>query len=180
MTTDEERSLMIKRIASILIAVGFAAAGVVAGRLFIDLRRQVEEGEELHVDADRIRMQPRELVPGLIAAMRVRDRPWSFLHVPGWLAAFAINFGFVAFASELAPVRAVLGFDLFEPDDDDGGRRDARPFASEPAANETVTVREVVTEERTAEASMPVWTAENAAAADPPGQSTPGFTPLPG
>src|SRR5690606_21775979 len=108
---DEEGSFMFKRIASILIAVAFAAAGVVAGRLFLDLRRQVDEGEELHIDADRVRIQPRELVPGLIAAMRVHDRPWSFLHVPGWLAAFAINFGFVAFASELAPVRAVLGFD---------------------------------------------------------------------
>ena len=172
---------MFKRIASIVAAVGFAAAGVVAGRLFLDLRRQVEEGEELHVDADRVRIQPRELVPGLIAAMRVHDRPWSFLHVPGWLAAFAINFGFVAFASQLAPVRAVLGLDLFDPDEDNDRRRDdARPSASEARTNETVTVREVVTEERTAETSMPVWTTENAPAAEPPGQSTPGFTPLPG
>ncbi len=163
---------MFRRIVSILFAVAFAAAGVVAGRLFVDLRRQVDEGEELHIDTSRIRIDPRELVPGLIAAMRVHDRPWSFLHVPSWLAAFAINFSFVAFASELAPVRAVLGLDLFDHDDDHEDR-DARAFSA--TRSESVTVREV----SNSQSSMPVWTADTAAS-EPQAQTPPGFTPLPG
>ena len=37
--------------------------------------------------------------------MRVRDRPWSWLHIPSWLAAFAVNFAVAAVGSDLQKLR---------------------------------------------------------------------------
>jgi len=41
----------------------------------------------------------------------VRDRPWSYLHIPSWLAAFAVNLAVGALAQELAPVLRALGIE---------------------------------------------------------------------
>jgi hypothetical protein len=47
-------------------------------------------------------------MPGLVAALRVHDRPWSFLHIPSWLAAFTVNFAFTALGRELGPLFGAL------------------------------------------------------------------------
>jgi len=84
--------------------------GAAAGRAFVDLRKQQEAGEQPTVPSmslDRISVRPQDVVPGIIAAMRVTNRPWSWLHIPPWIAAFAINFGLVAFARELGSLRGM-------------------------------------------------------------------------
>jgi len=54
--------------------------------------------------ADEPVLRPRDVIPGLVAALRVHDKPWSFLHIPAWLAAFAVNFGLAAMGRELGPL----------------------------------------------------------------------------
>ena len=100
---------MFRRVRGFIFALAFAVLGAVLGRIVARLRRQAEAGEQLRLDMAAVTLQPRDLVPGLVAALRVRERPWSFLHVPAWLAAFAINFAFAALARELGPLAGALG-----------------------------------------------------------------------
>lgn len=81
----------------------YAVLGAVAGRVAMDLRQRQLRGEPLEVKLDASSLRPQEIVPGIIAAMRVRDRPWSYLHIPGWFAAFAVNFAVSALGRELRP-----------------------------------------------------------------------------
>ena len=81
----------------------YAVLGAVAGRVAMDLRQRQMRGEPLEVKLDASSLRPQEIVPGIIAAMRVRDRPWSYLHIPGWFAAFAVNFAVSALGRELRP-----------------------------------------------------------------------------
>jgi hypothetical protein len=107
---------MFRRLFAILFALVAALAGAALGRVVADARRQSEAGEEMHLDMDVTALHPRDVMPGLIAALRVRDRPWSFLHIPSWLAAFSVNFAFAALAHELGPLlRTLRG----ESDDED-------------------------------------------------------------
>jgi len=94
---------MLRKFRIVLIAVGFAVLGAVAGRVAADLRRRREQGEPLEVTREATIPRPQEVVPGLIAALRVRDRPWLYLQIPGWFAAFAVNFAFSALGRELRP-----------------------------------------------------------------------------
>ncbi|RJQ13147.1 MAG: hypothetical protein C4558_00460 [Dehalococcoidia bacterium] len=50
-------------------------------------------------------MRPQDLVPGIVAALRVNDAPWSWLHIPSPLAAFGVNLGVAAFGGDLAALR---------------------------------------------------------------------------
>ncbi len=103
---------MFRTIRAIFFAVGFAVLGAAAGRVAADLRRRQEQGEPLEITREAAVPRPQEVVPGLIAAFRVRDRPWSYLHIPGWFAAFAVNFAFSAHGRELRPfVRSPFGED---------------------------------------------------------------------
>lgn len=92
---------MLRTLRNAVLAVIFAALGAAAGRIAADLRRQIAAGQEPRIDLDRIDVRGRDVVPGLVAAMRVRSGPWSYLHVPAWLAAFTVNFVLAAFAGEL-------------------------------------------------------------------------------
>ena len=97
---------MLRRLRSLLLIALGAVAGALAGRLAAELRRRAEAGEELGgaleaVSLNPRTLSPRELVPGVVAAVRVRDVPWSYLHVPSWLAALSVNFGAAALAREL-------------------------------------------------------------------------------
>ncbi len=91
---------MFRRLRLLIAAVLFAALGAIAGRVVADIRRQQAAGEPPHLDIDRITVRPRDIAPGVVAAMRVSGRPWSWLHVPPWLAAFGVNFAITAFARE--------------------------------------------------------------------------------
>ena len=95
---------MIRGVRRAILVVVYAVLGAVAGRVAMDLRQRHLQGEPLEVKLDASALRPQEIVPGLIAAMRVRDRPWSYLHIPGWFAAFAINFAVSAVGRELQPL----------------------------------------------------------------------------
>ena len=109
-----------RRLRLLFIAVLFALLGAVAGRAVGEIRRQQAADETPHLDLDRMNLRPQDVIPGVVAAMRVTGRPWSLLHVPPWLAAFGVNFAIAAFASELGPLRRMargeLGPDDTEPD----------------------------------------------------------------
>ena len=127
---------MLRRLRTVVMVALFALIGALAGRFAADLRRQTEAGEEPHIDLDAITLRPRDLVPGLVAAIRVRDRPWSYLHIPSWLAALSVNFGLAAFGGDLAPLRRMargLGGFGFDPG---GDFNDEPPVAADqpPAA----------------------------------------------
>ena len=95
------------RIRQIMLTLLCGFLDAMAGRLLSDWRRR-DRDSNMAVDAtdgivDALRVGPRELVPGLVAAMRVGEPPWSFLRIPPWLAAFAVNFAFGAAGRELHP-----------------------------------------------------------------------------
>ena len=94
---------MIRFLRRSILVVVYAVLGAVAGRVAMDLRRRHAEGEPLQVKLDASSLRPQEIIPGLIAALRVRDRPWSYLHIPGWFAAFTVNFAVSALGRELQP-----------------------------------------------------------------------------
>ena len=94
---------MIRAVRRAILVVVYAVLGAVAGRVAMDLRQRQLRGEPLEVKLDASTLRPQEIVPGIIAAMRVRDRPWSYLRIPGWFAAFAVNFAVSALGRELHP-----------------------------------------------------------------------------
>ncbi len=100
---------MIRSLRRAVMVMVYAVVGAVAGRVAMDLRQRHLRGEPLEVKLDASSLRPQEVVPGLIAAMRVRDRPWSYLHIPGWFAAFAVNFAVAALGRELRPLDEVTG-----------------------------------------------------------------------
>ena len=95
---------MIRSVRRAIMVMVYAVLGAVAGRVAMDLRQRQLRGERLEVKLDASSLRPQEIVPGIIAAMRVRDRPWSYLHIPGWFAAFAVNFAVSALGRELRPL----------------------------------------------------------------------------
>ena len=101
---------MLRRIRIVLFAIAFAVLGSAAGRAAAELRRRMEQGEPLELSREEIVPQPQELVPGLVAALRVGDRPWRYLHIPPWFAAFAVNFAVAALGRELRPLRSSSPF----------------------------------------------------------------------
>lgn len=105
-------------IRTILGALIAAALGVVLGRLVAGLRREAQGEAAMAFDAAALVPQPQDVVPGLVAALRVSDAPWSALHVPPWLAAFAVNFALTALGSEIAPLLRTFGIGGDDADED--------------------------------------------------------------
>ena len=103
---------MFRHLRLMIAAVLFAALGAVAGRVVADIRRQQAAGETPHLYVDRITVRPRDIAPGVVAAMRVSGPPWSWLHVPPWMAAFGVNFAIAAFGGEFASLGLAGGGDL--------------------------------------------------------------------
>lgn len=103
-------------IRSILRIALWATLGAVAGRIVGDIRTRGRDGREPTIDLATASIRPQQVIPGVVAAMRVREWPWSVLHLPGWLAAFLVNFVIAAFAAEVLPLRRMLGGDA--PDED--------------------------------------------------------------
>ena len=142
---------MIRSVRRAVMVMVYAVVGAVAGRVAMDLRQRHLRGEPLEVKLDASSLRPQEVVPGLIAAMRVRDRPWSYLHIPGWFAAFAVNFAVSALGRELRPV-----------DDEDVAARSVVDATPEP--------RTIVTTSEPGPGAAP--------APEPAGGAGEGFTPF--
>lgn len=127
---------MFGRLFGILFALLAAVAGAVLGRMAADLRRQSEAGEPLQLETESVSLRPRDVMPGVIAALRVHDRPWSYLHIPSWFAAFSVNFAFAALSRELGPLLGVLrgdsGDDEPRPESSAYGWQEAGPSRSAP------------------------------------------------
>lgn len=106
---------MMGRIRFLLFIALAAIAGAVAGRVAAQVRRQQEAGEPIDISLHDVNIRVQDVVPGLVAAVRVRDTPWSWLHIPSWLAAFGVNFGVGAVGGDLSRIRemaerAAFGF----------------------------------------------------------------------
>ncbi|MBM4415950.1 MAG: hypothetical protein FJ035_06845 [Chloroflexi bacterium] len=89
-------------------AAACALLGAVAGRVAAATREQAAAGRPLRLQAAQITVRGRDVVPGLVAALRVNDRPWSYLGVPAWLAAFVVNFSLIEANRELEPLIGML------------------------------------------------------------------------
>ncbi len=104
-----------RRIRFLLFIAVAAIVGAVAGRVAAEVRRQQEAGEPISVSLDDVKIRIQDVVPGLVAAARVRDTPWSWMHIPSWMAAFGVNFGVAAVGGDLSRIRemaerAAFGF----------------------------------------------------------------------
>lgn len=111
----------------LMIAIA-AVAGAVAGRVAAEVRRQQETGDPIDLSLNDVRIRAQDIVPGLVAAARVRDTPWSWLHIPSWLAAFGVNLGVGAVGGDLSRIRemaeraafSLAGIEIDDDDDRDG------------------------------------------------------------
>ncbi len=118
---------MMRRIRSLLFIAIAAAIGAIAGRVAAEVRRQQESGEPVEIKLEHILPRAQDLVPGLVAAARVRDTPWSWLHIPSWMAAFGTNFAVGAVGGDLSTLREMAeraafsfaGIELPDDDEDD-------------------------------------------------------------
>lgn len=100
---------MIRKLRSLIIIVIAAALGAVLGRVVLEVRHRIDAGEPPEsVDLRRVTVRIQDLVPGFVAAMRVRDVPWSWLHIPPWLAAFVVNLGTAAVGGDLSRLREMV------------------------------------------------------------------------
>ncbi|MDA0270240.1 MAG: hypothetical protein O2798_08860 [Chloroflexi bacterium] len=159
---------MIRRLRTFLLIAIAAVLGAVLGRVALEMRQRMDAGEPPEsIDLRRITIRVQDLVPGLVAAMRVRDVPWSWLHIPSWLAAFGVNLGVAAFGGDLSRMRemverAAMGMAGITPGWD--GRSTDTP-AWEPPAWTTPDI---------AADPAPRWAAE--VPSDDPGQPSGGFS----
>jgi hypothetical protein len=153
---------MMRRLRVALAALLFAALGAVAGRVAADLRRRAAAGEALAIDPRGLALRPQDIAPGIVAAMRVGDRPWSFLHIPPWMAAFFVSFTVAAFVREIGELTGAGG----------------RDSAQSPTETQTETSPETPagTPPETGEAAAepaPPWTASQSPPTSPGGAAAP-------
>ena len=100
---------MAGRLRAALAAALCALLGAAAGRA-VAARRRAGGADGIAIPGAALRPPgAHELAPGLVAAMRAGRWPWSFLRVPPWAAAFAVNFLVAAFARELRPIALAIG-----------------------------------------------------------------------
>jgi hypothetical protein len=88
------------------ILIGLAAVvGSALGRYAAQMHARIDAGEDpLSYEVD-FEIRPQELVPGVVAAFRVGEPPWSWFNVPAWMAAFATNFVISAVGGDLDRLR---------------------------------------------------------------------------
>ena len=76
-----------RRVRSLLFVLLAAALGAVLGRIALEARQKMDAGEApTSVDLRRVTIRVQDEIPGLVAAFRVNDTPWSWFHIPSWLA----------------------------------------------------------------------------------------------
>jgi len=91
------------------IMIGIAAViGAALGRYASQVHARIEAGEDPLSTDFELDIRPQEIVPGVVAAFRVGEPPWSWLHVPAWLAAFATNFAIAAVGGDLDRLRQTI------------------------------------------------------------------------
>ncbi len=135
----------------VVVAVLFAALGAVLGRVVSASRLRAQAGEPFEPSVDDLAVPSvRDLVPGLVAALRVNDRPWSYLHLPPWLAAFALSFLVAAFGRDLPFLRA-MGLGVGDAPDD------GEPVAPAPTAAPVPTPAAAPAAEVWTSDSRPAW-----------------------
>ncbi|TAK80861.1 MAG: hypothetical protein EPO16_00575 [Dehalococcoidia bacterium] len=114
---------MLVRLRNAFLVLAGAVAGAVLGRVVLEARHRQQAGlDPMDLDIRRVTLRPQDVVPGVVAALRVHDAPWSWLHIPSPLAAFGVNLGVAAFGGDLASLRqaveraasGALGFDAHE------------------------------------------------------------------
>lgn len=107
---------MVRRIRSVVFVLIAAAVGAVLGRLIAEARQRQEAGEDIAaIDVREIRVRAADLVPGLVAAVRVHDQPWSWMRIPSWMAALSVNMAVGAVGGNIARLREMgerAAFDL--------------------------------------------------------------------
>lgn len=97
---------MLRRLRSVIFVLIAAALGAVLGRLALQARQRVDAGESpTDIDFSQVSLRLPDVIPGLVAAFRVSDAPWSWFHIPSWLAAFAVNFGVGAAGGDIAALK---------------------------------------------------------------------------
>lgn len=95
-----------RRLRSVLYVLVAAVLGAVIGRLAFQARERIDAGqpiESVNLAAAQPRVQ--DVIPGLVAAFRVQDAPWSWFHIPGWLAALAVNAAVGAVGGDFTSLR---------------------------------------------------------------------------
>ena len=99
---------MLGRLRKFALIIFAAGAGVLIGRWAAKVRARSESGENpLKMDISDLEINPQDMAPGVIAAFRVGEPPWSWLHVPGWVAAFGTNFAVTAVGGDLDHLRRI-------------------------------------------------------------------------
>jgi len=98
---------MLRRLRSIVLVIIAAAVGAALGKVALQARHRMDAGEPLtQVEFSDLNLRAQDFIPGLVAAFRVKDAPWSWFHIPGWMAAFAVNFGIGAAGGDIAALKA--------------------------------------------------------------------------
>jgi hypothetical protein len=188
---------MLQRTRNLILIVLAAAAGALIGRWIAEARSRLDRGDDpLAVDLHDLHVRPQDFVPGVIAAFRVGEPPWSWLHIPAWLAAFGTNFATAAVGGDLdrlrrmAEDRALSAFGLDSEETIEvqdvppaAPEEPASPFAAPPPPPPTQPPPPPRARPAS-ESGQPVWTSENAAPRATNGNGrgpeaeAPGFTPL--
>lgn len=97
---------MFRRLRSLAFILVGAVLGAALGRIALQARQNIERGEPATaVDLGHVTLRLQDVVPGLVAAFRVHDAPWSWFHIPAGLAAFAVNFGVGAVGGDVTRLR---------------------------------------------------------------------------
>jgi hypothetical protein len=97
---------MLRRLRAILIVLAAAVLGAALGRAAFEARERMQAGEDVTaLDLEHVKPRIQDVIPGLVAAFRVKDAPWSWFHIPSWLAAFAVNLALAAVGGDIASIR---------------------------------------------------------------------------
>lgn len=98
---------MLRRLRSVIVVLIAAAVGAVLGRIALQARERMDAGgSPADIDLGQISFRVQDVIPGLVAAFRVNDAPWSWFHIPAWMAAFGVNFGVGAAGGDIAALKS--------------------------------------------------------------------------
>lgn len=97
---------MLRRLRSILFVLIAAILGAALGRVAFQARERMEAGEPVSsVNPGAAQPRVQDVIPGLVAAFRVQDPPWSWFRIPAWLAALVVNAALGAVGGDFASLR---------------------------------------------------------------------------
>jgi len=182
-----------RRLRNLILIALAGVAGALLGRYAARMHARIDAGEDPFEAEFDLDIRPQEVVPGLVAAFRVGEPPWSWLHIPGWLAAFGTNFAVAAVGGDLDRLRDTIEERVLGKLGLDSEREvevyDVTPMEpagaspEAPVAPEQPPASTRPTEPATNGHTSTVWTSENTAPsgddpAETAGSETSGFTPF--